>query len=466
MFNASVYFNRRKKLREQMSTGILLFMGNNDSSSNYPQNVYHFRQDSTFLYFFGIDEPGLAAIIDLESEEEIVFGNDVEIEDIIWTGPVELLKEKAFKSGIMNTLPFSELSNHISKALEQKRTIHYLPPYRDDTKIFLNQMLGISFESMKQKASEEFIKAVVALRSVKEPCEIEEIRNYMDVAYEIHTKAMKMAKDGLYEYQIAGAMEGIALSHNGSLSFPTILSVRGEVLHGHYHGNMMKNGDLLLVDAGAESPLHYATDHTRVVPVSGKFTQKQAEIYQIVLDSQMAAIEAIKPGVKYQDIHLLACKVIATGLKKIGLMKGDIDEAVKQGAHAFFLPHGLGHMMGLDVHDMEDIGQTYVGYDDEVRPIDQFGTAYLRLGRRLQTGFVLTVEPGIYFIPELFKQWKDENKFTEFINYSKVEEYLDFGGVRIEDDILVTETGYEVLGKPIPKTIIEVEEFMKNNKED
>lgn len=460
MFDSKIYANRRNLLKNKLSNGILLFLGNNDSSSNYPQNVYHFRQDSSFLYFFGIDEPGLAAIIDLDSGEEIVFGNDVDIEDIIWTGPVELLKEKAAKSGINQTFPFEKVIDYIEKANAQKRTVHYLPPYRNDNRIFLNQQLGISFESLKQEASLDLIKAVIELRSIKEPCEIEEIRKYMDVAYEIHTTAMKMAKHGVYEYEIAGAMEGIALSYNGSLSFPTILSVRGEVLHGHYHGNMMKNGDLLLVDAGAESPMHYATDHTRVVPVSGKFTQKQAEIYQIVLDSQMAAINAIKPDVKYQDIHLLSSKVIAEGLKKIGLMKGDIAEAVKAGAHAFFFPHGLGHMMGLDVHDMEDIGQIYVGYDDEVRPIDQFGTAYLRLGRRLKPGFVVTVEPGIYFIPELFAQWKSENKFAEFINYDKVSEYLDFGGIRIEDDVLVTETGFEVLGKPIPKTIEEVEAFM------
>lgn len=465
MFNSSVYTNRRKKLSEKINNGILLFLGNNDASANYPANAYHFRQDSTFLYFFGIDEPGLAAVMDLDNGREIVFGDNVDIEDIIWTGPVEMLNEKAFKTGVSETRPFAELSKFLLKAVEQKRKIHYLPPYRGDNKIFLNQQLGIPFGSLKEKASVEFMKAVVDLRSVKEPCEIDDIRNYMDVAYEIHTKAMKMAKDGLYEYKIAGAMEGIALSYNGSLSFPTILSVRGEVLHGHSHENKIKNGDLLLVDAGAESPMHYATDHTRVVPVSGKFTQKQAEVYQVVLDSQLAAINAIKPGVKYKDIHLLTSKVIASGLKKLDLMKGDVDEAVMQGAHAFFFPHGLGHMMGLDVHDMEDIGQVYVGYDDEVRPSDQFGLDALRMGRRLQPGFIITVEPGVYFIPELYKKWKAENKFTEFINYAKVEEYLDFGGIRIEDDVLVTESGHEVLGKPIPKTIAEVEEFMKKYRE-
>ncbi len=457
MFEQKIYTKRRKLLKKEFSNGILLFFGNTELPMNYPQNTFHFRQDSTFLYFFGIEEPGLAAIIDIDNNKEIIFGDDVDIEDVIWTGPVPLLKDKIQKVGVADCAPFSMLSEYVENANIQNRKIHFLPPYHPNNQIFLNTSLGIPFSKLKGSASLDFIKAVVKLRSVKGKEEIKEIKTGMKTAYKIFTTAMKMVKPGMFEYEVAGKMEGIARSKNGSLSFPTILSVRGEILHGHYHNNEMKDGDLLLIDAGFETPMGYATDHTRVVPVSGKFTQKQKEIYQIVLDSQIAAIEAIKPGVTYQSIHLLACKVIAQGLKNIGLMKGDVDEAVKQGAHAFFLPHGLGHMMGLDVHDMEDIGQNYVGYDDEVQPIDQFGTAYLRLGRRLQEGFVLTVEPGIYFIPELFKLWKAENKFTDFINYLKVEEYLGFGGIRIEDDVLVTAEGYEVLGKPIPKTIEEIE---------
>ena len=457
MFEPKIYTKRRKLLKKEFSSGIILFLGNTELPMNYPQNVFHFRQDSTFLYFFGIDEPCLAAIIDLDNDKEIIFGNDVDIEDVIWTGPLPLLKEKIIKVGVTECEPFSKLSEYIENAKTQNRRIHYLPPYHPNNKILLNSLLEISFEKLKESASLDLIKAVVKLRSVKGKEEIKEIKNGLKTAHKIFTAAMKMVKPGMYEYEVAGKMEGIARSKNGSLSFPTILSVRGEILHGHHHHNEMKDGDLLLIDAGFETPMGYATDHTRVVPVNGKFTQKQKEIYQIVLDSQIAAIEAIKPDVTYQSIHLLACKVIAQGLKNIGLMKGDVDEAVKQGAHAFFFPHGLGHMMGLDVHDMEDIGQNYVGYDDEVQPVDQFGTAYLRLGRRLQEGFVITVEPGIYFIPELFKQWKAENKFTDFINYSKVEEYLGFGGVRLEDDVLVTANGYEVLGKPIPKTIEEIE---------
>jgi len=461
MFDEKIYTKRRKLLKKEFSKGILLFLGNTELPMNYPQNVYHFRQDSTFLYFFGIDEPGLAAIIDLDNNKEMIFGDDVDIEDIIWTGPVPMLKDKIGKVGITECAPFSKLAEYLGNVKTQNRKIHFLPPYHPNNQILLNTLLDIPFDKLKESASMNLIKAVVNLRSVKGREEIKEVENGMKTAYKMFTTAMKMAKPGLYEYEVAGKMEGIARSKNGSLSFPTILSVRGEILHGHYHNNMMNDGDLLLIDAGFETPNGYATDHTRVVPVCGKFTQKQKEIYQVVLDSQLAAIDAIKPGVTYQSIHLLSCKVIAEGLKKMGLMKGNVDEAVKAGAHAMFLPHGLGHMMGLDVHDMEDIGQIYVGYDDEVRPIDQFGTAYLRMGRRLQPGFVITVEPGIYFIPELFNLWKSENKFTEFINYDKVKEYLGFGGIRIEDDVLVTETGHKVLGKPIPKTIEEVEALFK-----
>ena len=460
MFSANVYIERRKKLKELVKSGVLIFVGNTELPMNYPQNIYHFRQDSSFLYFFGLDEPGLAALIDIDNDKEIIYGNDVEMEDVIWTGPLPLLKDKAKLVGITRTAKFSEFSIAISKAFDQIRKVHYLPPYNPNTKIFLSEILGIDINKLKDGASMDMMKAVIQLRSIKSSDEVLKIETGIDTAYEMFTKGIKMVKPGKYEYEVAGVMEGIALAKNGSLSFPTILSVRGEILHGHAHGNLMKKGDMLVMDAGFETPDHYATDHTRTVPVSGVFTQKQQEIYQIVLDAQLAAIKAIKPGEKYLNIHLLACKIIAEGLKSLGLMKGDTDEAVQQGAHALFFPHGLGHMMGLDVHDMEDIGQIYVGYDDEVRPVDQFGTAYLRLGKRLQPGFVLTVEPGIYFIPELYALWKSENKFTEFINYDKVAEYLGFGGIRIEDDVLVTNFGHEVMGKSIPKTVKDIESLM------
>lgn len=464
MFSEKTYTERRNNLRKRFSSGLILILGNNESPMNYPGNTYHFRQDSNFLYLFGLDFPGLAGVIDVDNNKNIIFGKDVDIDDIIWMGPQESIKNKALKAGVNDTEPFGKLAGYIEAAKKQNRKIHYLPPYRADNIIFLYNLLNMPVDKLKENASVELIKGVVALRSIKEQVEINEIERYMEVAYLMHTTAMKMAKPGVYEREIAGAIEGIALACGGAVSFPVILSVHGETLHNHDHSNKMKEGDIFIIDAGTESPLHYATDHTRVVPVGGKFTQKQKEIYEIVLNSQLAAIEAIKPGTTYQSVHLLASKVIADGLKAIGLMKGDTADAVKRGAHALFFPHGLGHMMGIDVHDMEDLGEDYVGYDDEIKRSDLFGTAYLRLGRRLQEGFVITVEPGIYFIPALIDMWKAENKFAEFINYDKVEEYRNFGGIRIEDDILVTSSGYKILGRPIPKTVDEIETFMKNNR--
>ena len=318
MFDSKIYSKRRKLLKKEFSNGILLFLGNTELPMNYPQNVFHFRQDSTFLYFFGLNEPRMAAIIDIDHNKEIIFGDDVEIEDIIWTGPLPLLKDKIDKVGVTNCAPFKEFIAYVEKAKNENRKIHFLPPYHPNNQILLNSILGIPFKELKQNASLEFIKAIVNLRSVKGKEEIKEIESGMKTAYKMFTKAMKMAKPGMYEYEVAGVMEGIARSKNGSLSFPSILSVRGEILHGHYHNNQMKEGDLLLIDAGFETPNGYATDHTRVVPVSGKFTQKQKEIYQIVLDSQLAAINAIKPEATYKSIHLLACKVIVEGLKKLG----------------------------------------------------------------------------------------------------------------------------------------------------
>jgi len=460
MFQAQTYIQRRNALKSKLKSGIILLLGNNEAPMNYPDNTYHFRQDSNFLYFFGLNDPALAAVIDIETGEEILFGNDVDIDDIIWMGPQPTIKEKAVKCGVYNTKTFSELESYI-KSKTHSEKIHFLPPYRSDNAIFIETLLGIKPQEQKQSASLELIKSIIDLRSIKEDVEIAAIEEAMDVAYMMHTTAMKLAKAGVYEREIAGTMEGIALAHGCVVSFPIILTKNGQTLHNHHHGNLLKNGDLLLIDAGAEAPSNYCTDHTRTIPVGGKFSQKQKEIYEIVLKANKESIKMIKPGITYQSVHLFSAQIIADGLKALGLMTGDTKEAVKQGAHAMFYPHGLGHMMGIDVHDMEDLGQNYVGYDDKVKKIDQFGTAYLRLGRELQPGFVLTVEPGIYFIPALFEQWRKENKFTQFINYDKVAEYMDFGGIRIEDDVLVTENGYKVFGQPIPKEVDDIEAFMK-----
>lgn len=461
MFEAKIYSERRQKLRKSLSTGLVLFLGNIDSPMNYPANIYHFRQDSSFLYFYGLNEPGLAAIIDLDEGKDHLFGDDVTLDDIIWMGPQPSVKEKAKSAGIENTHPSSKLQEVISSAIQSGRKIHYLPPYRAEKVLRLEALLGIPAAEIKSNASTELIKGVVSLRAIKDEHEIKEIEKAVDIAWEMHTTAMKMAKPGVYEREIAGRIEGISLSHGGPVSFPVILSINGQTLHNHYHGNMLKEGRMLVCDAGTETEMSYSSDLTRTVPVGGKFSQRQKEIYEIVLKANVEAIKAIKPGVPYRDVHLLSARIIAEGLKNLGLMKGDTDKAVSEGAHALFFPHGLGHMMGLDVHDMEDLGENYVGYDDEIKRSTQFGLAFLRLGRKLQEGFVLTVEPGIYFIPALIDKWKSENKLAEFINYDKVETYKDFGGIRIEDDVLVIKDGNRVLGKPVPKTVEEIEAIMK-----
>ncbi len=460
MFEQSVYSNRRNKLKNSKLNGVALILGNVDSPMNYLGNTFHFRQDSSFLYFFGLDFPGLAGVIDFDNDEDYIFGNDVDIEDIIWMGPQVSLKENALKAGIKNTAPFNKLFDFVTQTIKQGRKVHFLPPYRAENKILLEQLLGISSLRINDYASVELIKAVIGLRSVKEPVEIEEIKKACAAGYEMHVAAMKMAKPGVWEQTIAGTLEGIAHSNGGRISFPIILSQNGETLHNHDHSMNLKEGRLMLTDAGAETGLHYASDFTRTVPVGGKFTQKQREIYEIVLAANNKATELIQSGVTYLSVHLAAAEVIASGLKQLGLMKGDVEEAVKKGAHALFLPHGLGHMMGLDVHDMEDLGQIYVGYDDETRPVDQFGTAYLRLGRKLQSGFVITNEPGIYFIPALIDKWQSEQINTDFINFEKVNQYRDFGGIRLEDDILVTESGGEIIGERVPIEPDEIEKIM------
>lgn len=461
MFPKDVYIKRRERIKDLMQDygGILFFPGNHDVPFNYPANIYPFRQDSNFLYFFGLDQPGLAAIIDLDTGDEIIFGTELTIDDIIWMGNQPSLKEQALQVGIDKTMDISELYNVLNVAIKQKRPVHFLPPYRGETKHWIEQLLGIAYDKTRDYASEPFIKAVVSLREIKDQYEIEEIERMIEVAYKMHTTAMKMAKPGVKEQQIAGAIQGITLSHEGPVSFPVIVTVNGQTLHNNYYGNILKEGQLLIVDAGAESQNHYASDITRTTPVGGKFNQRQRDIYQIVLDANKQAIEAIQPGKPYREVHLLAARVIAQGLKDLGLMKGNVDDIVKEGAHALFFPHGLGHMMGLDVHDMEGLGEDYVGYTETMKRSGQFGLAFLRLAKPLQPGHVLTVEPGIYFIPELIDLWRGQNKFTDFINYDKLESFKDFGGIRIEDDVLVTETGVRVLGRPIPKEIDEVEQI-------
>ena len=460
MFPAKIYTERRNRLRNELSTGLVLFPGNREVAFNYPSNTYSFRQDSNFSYFFGLDHPDLGGIIDADTNTDYIFGNDVDMEDIIWMGPQPSIKEQALQSGVTHTAPYAELASFLSTALQSGRTVHYAPPYRGETRILLHELLGIPLRQLKEKASPDLIHSIIKLRSVKDESEIAEIEKAVDVAWIMYTTVMKIAKPGMKEQEIVGVMEGIASSHGRPVSFPIILSINGQILHNHHHENYLKEGRMLVIDAGAETSLCYASDITRTIPVGGIFSQKQQEIYEIVLQANLEARAATRPGVFYRECHDIACRTIASGLKNLGLMKGNVEEAVAAGAHALFMPHGLGHMLGMDVHDMEGLGQIHVGYNDEIKPSSQFGTAYLRMGRRLQPGFTITNEPGIYFIPELIDLWKGENKFTEFINYEKLDGYRDFGGIRIEDDVLVTEAGSRILGKPIPKTVQEVEKAM------
>lgn len=460
MFDPEVYSQRRKSLKEKLNNGILLFPGNDESPMNYPSNTFHYRQDSSFLYFFGIDSPGLNALIDLDNDLDIIYGDDFTIDDIIWMGDQASIKERAENSGIEEVRPSSKLADDISKAMNEGRKIHLLPPYRGETKIFLAGILNTSVVNLPDFISKEFIKAVVSLREIKDELEVQQIEFAVDIAYKMHTTAMKMAHPGTWEREIAGMVEGVSLANGKPVSFPVILSMDGQTLHNHSHDNLLKEGRLMVTDAGSESPLHYASDITRTVPVGGKFSLRQKEIYELVLKANQDTIEATRPGISNKELHLMAAEVITNGLKDLGLMKGDVKEAVSKGAHALFFPHGLGHMMGLDVHDMEGLGENYVGYDENTQRSDQFGLGNLRFGKELKPGFVFTIEPGIYFIPALIDLWKREKKHEEFINYNKLVSYKEFGGIRVEDDVLVTEDSKKVLGKPIPKTIKEIEELM------
>lgn len=457
MFTKETYIQRRATLRSKIGSGLILIPGNQESPMNYTDNTYHFRQDSTFLYYFGLDLPGMFGVIDVDNNHDLLYANDVDIEDIIWMGPQKSIAEQAFIVGVDVTAPLEQLSQTIDRAIKAGRRIHFTPPYRAENQIQLSNILGIKVSNIKQYASLLLIQAIVSMRSIKDAAEIAEIELACATGYKMHVTAMKMAQPGTMEQQIAGILEGIALSKGTGTSFPIILTQNGETLHNHNHSFPLETGRLMIVDAGAESNGHYASDFTRTIPVGGKFSQKQKDIYNIVLAANNKGFSLTKPGVTYQSVHLQTARVIAAGLKELGLMKGDVDEAVASGAHALFFPHGLGHMMGLDVHDMEDYGQIHVGYDNEIRPIDQFGTAYLRLGRRLQPGFVITNEPGIYFIPALIEKWEKEGINKEFINFDKAKSYLGFGGIRLEDDVLVTETGARLLGKRIPISAEEVE---------
>ncbi|MFT5164995.1 MAG: Xaa-Pro aminopeptidase [Saprospiraceae bacterium] len=457
MFSAATYTKRRQALKEKLGSGVVLLLGNEDSPMNYKTNTYHFRQDSSFLYYFGLDMPHLVGIIDIENNEEVIFGDELTLDDVIWTGPQITINELASNVGVAQTMPYRKIGKVLHAAQAQRKTIHFLPTYRAENQVKLSAYFDLSYDAVPQHASVNLIKAVVAQRAIKSNEEIVEMEKAVNTSRMMHVAAMRMTRPGMIEQELVGKVTDIAIAHGGNLSYPAIMTVNGQTLHNHHHHNALKSGQMVLGDFGAETAMHYAGDITRTFPVDKTFTDRQKDIYNIVLKAEEDCIASLRPDLPYQQVHLNAAMIIAEGLKSLGLMKGNVEDAVRAGAHALFFPHGLGHMIGLDVHDMEDLGEDYVGYNENIKRIDQFGTKYLRLGRKLEAGFVLTVEPGIYFIPELIDQWHSEGRHSDFLNFDKIATYKDFSGIRLEDNVLITADGHRVLGDRIPKTVEEVE---------
>ena len=464
MFSKETYIARRAELKKLVGQGVIILFGNNEAPANYPANSYApMRQDSSFLYYFGQHRDRLVGVIDIDNDEEWLFGDDIDVEDIVWMGYTPSVADLAAEVGITRTAPMKELFIKF-KVQSSKFKVHFLPPYRHDIQILIMDLLGIHPSQQKEKASLALIQAVVKMRSTKSTEEIAYIDAACDVGYVMHTTAQLLIKPGVTERFVAGQVDGIARSLSQGNSFATIFSQHGEIMHGSPSDAKLEDGRLVICDAGCELD-DYCSDHTRTMPVNGKFNQRQLEIYSIVEACHDYVLEVAKPGVKYMDVHFAVCRLMTERLKELGLMKGDVDAAVAAGAHAMFLPHGLGHMMGMDVHDMEGLGQIYVGFDEETRPnLEQFGTNCLRMGRRLQEGFVMTDEPGIYFIPALIDDWKASGHCKEFLNFDKLETYKDFGGIRIEDDLLITADGCRFLGtKRIPYHPQDLESFMSTN---
>ena len=454
---------RRNELKKLVGSGLIVLFGNNDSPANYPSNTYKFRQDSSFLYYFGLHRNGLVGVIDVDNDREYLVGDEIDIEDIVWYGSVTSVAEMAEMTGVARTAAMRELPAIVESAKAQGEEVLFLPPYRFDNQIQIMDLLGIHPSQQKAAASLKLIAAVVKMRTTKTEKEIAEHNRAAEIGYEMHTTAMRLCRPGITEQYIGGMVDGIANAYGCMVSIQTIATQHGEVMHGNPSPAKLEAGRLMLVDAGAETNENYCSDNTRTTPVSGVFTQKQKDIYNIVVECHDHVLEVAKPGVKWWDVHFAVCRIITERLQQLGLMKGDVEESLKAGAHAMFLPHGLGHSMGMDVHDMEGLGQVYVGFDNEVRPSTQFGTNALRFGRRLQKGFVVTDEPGIYFIPALIDDWKKNGTNAQFLNFDKIDEYRDFGGIRIEDDVLITDEDCRFIGsKRIPYHVEDVEEFMRS----
>ncbi|SHN17894.1 aminopeptidase P family protein [Mucilaginibacter sp. OK098] len=459
LFDKQVYTNRRDVLKQNIGhDGIILLMGNEDSSMNYKDNTYLFRQDSSFLYYFGLDTHGLAAIIDTDTGEEVIFGNELTIDDIVWTGTLPTVSEMAGMVGVTQTKSYDQITHYIHKAMTSGRQVRILPPYRPENKIKLAAWLNTSLADIAKYVSVKLTKAVIAQRVIKTPLEVAELEKAVNISVDMELAVIKHTRPGIKEYELVAKAHEVAIANNAHLGYPAIITTYGQTLHTHYYGNTLQEGRMVLSDIGAENAMHYGGDLTRTFPVGKSFTNRQKELYNVVLNSMDHAIGMLKPGVRYKDIHLAACQKLVEGLTDVGIMKGDAAEAVEAGAHTMFFQCGLGHMLGMDTHDMEDLGEQYVGYTDALKKETSiFGLKSLRLGRELEAGFVLTVEPGIYIIPELIDRWQAENKYDDFINYDVLNTYRDFGGIRIEDNFLITDTGSKLLGKYLPKTLGEIE---------
>lgn len=464
MFSTKTYINRREILKNNFpETGLLLFLGNRQSPINFMDNTYRFRQDSTFLYYFGISEPNMAGVMDLDKGETIVFADEMSMDQIVWMGRQETIKQKSLLVGVQDTAPFSSLKDYITKAIAKGREVHYLPAYQSYNQILLSDLLSIPIQNLRSSVA--FIKAVVAQREIKQPEEIQQIEQALEVSVDMHLLSMRMARVGVKEYEIASAIAHLAASRNCELAYPSIVTIHGEILHNHYQQNTLAAGQLLLNDSGCEVKSGYASDLTRTIPVSDTFSDVQKQLYNIVLQSFNQAKSMLAPNVAFRDIHLRASRVICEGLIEMGIMKGNAQDAVENHAHTMFFQCGLGHMMGLDVHDMEDLGEQYVGYTPTLKKeTQQFGLKSLRLGKELKKGHVVTIEPGIYFIPELIQRWSKDKKYSEFINYDRLNDFVDFGGIRIEDNFLIQDNSYRLLGPELIKTVKEIEQYKRDHR--
>ena len=461
MFAPDTFAARRAALADAVPGGLIVLLGNGPAPMNYAANLYPFRQDGSFRYYTGLDAPSLALTLDADSGAATLYGREATLADRVWDGERPTLGERAEDAGVPQTAPPEALAEAVAAARRRGRAVHVLPPYRAEHRLRLAGLLGLAPDGVA--ASEPLTDAVIAQRLLKTDAEVAEIEQALMIADEMHQTAMWMAQPGTTEYEVAAALESVAHSLGSHLSFPPIVSTRGEVPHHRATGYELEAGDLLLHDAGCVAPdSGYAADVTRVSPVGGTFSERQRAVYELVLRAQLACIDGCAPGVSFRDLHDLASRTLAAGLVDLGLLRGDVDEIVAAGAHGAFFHHGLGHPMGLDVHDLEGLGEDRVGYGDEATRSTQFGTEYLRFARTLRPGHVMTIEPGLYFNAVLFEIWRAEGRHADMIDYDEAERWVGFGGVRIEDDVLITADGHRVLGPPIPKTPEEVEEVVQS----